>query len=566
MQTRFACWGETDGEASVSANGGNGGPFDFLWSNGQTGGGASNLSTGLYTVTATDTKGCTGTQIVAIQQLDSIEVLIAYAPPTCANYTDGIVGVVQIEGGLGMDDSTQYYYWWSLPAAPNATLVSGFSAGHYGLTVSDFQGCSQSIGFDVLGPPPLILQLAIEHVSCFDFSDGAVAVSEVQNAVGGVSFAWNNLETGSRTDSLLAGIYQVSTTDANGCTASATAEVVQPEALVLELQVTPLICASDSNAQIAASVFGGTGSYDFQWDNGETTSEISQLFPGLYTLQVWDQNGCSITDSANVAQPNALSFSVEITEPDCFGGNDARIRANVSGGAIPYRYSLNDGLFGGSSVFIALGAGGYKLQVRDGNGCVATDSIFVGQPPPVQVFVSIDTSIVLGDSLLLSPTVNNSVGLVQFEWSGVLLDSFSCADLPECGEIWVSPGFTNTYRLKVTDENGCMGFDEITVSVQKPRGVYVPTGFTPNGDFENDLLVVHGKGRQVRKILVFKVFDRWGELLYEDRDFPVNDTARGWDGTFRNQPCDPGVYVWLLEAEYLDGQIEFQKGDVTLIR
>ncbi len=565
-QSRRACWGESDGGASVSASGSNGGPFDFSWSNGQMGGGASGLATGLYTVTVTDTKGCTGTQIVVIQQLDSIEVKIAYSPPTCAGDADGIVGIVLLEGGLGMGDSTQYNYLWSLPGTPNATLVSGFAAGNYNLSVTDLQGCSGILHFDVIGPLPVSLQLSSEDVSCYGFADGIASVLGVQNAVGAVSFLWSNNETTQQIDSLPLGQYRVTATDSKGCTAVAVANVQQPEPLSLTLQSQPLICAGDSNAVLTALVIGGTPGYTYQWNNGATTAEIQNLSAGSYALQVTDQNGCVISGADDVDQPNALAVSVELTEPECFGGHDGRIRLLVMGGQTPYRYSLNGGPFGGSSVFIALGAGTYSLQVRDANGCVAGATALLGQPLPVQVSVGIDTTLVLGDSLLLSPMVNNAVGLTSFEWGSVLVDSFTCADLPDCEEIWVNPGFSNTYRLKVTDANGCMGKDEITVTVEKPRGVYVPTGFTPNGDFENDLLVVHGKSRQVRSVLVFKVFDRWGELIYEDQNFSVNDSSRGWDGSFRSQPCDPGVYIWLLEAEYLDGRIDLLKGDVTLLR
>ncbi|MBC7774807.1 MAG: proprotein convertase P-domain-containing protein [Phycisphaerae bacterium] len=565
-QTRFACWGESDGEASVSASGSNGAPFTFIWSNGQVGGGASNLATGLYTVTATDSKGCTGTQIVAIQQLDSIHVLTAYSLPTCSGYSNGVVAVVLIEGGLGMGDSTQYNYQWSLPGAPNLTVVAGFTAGNYTLTVTDDQGCMKIHDFDVVAPLPVILQLAVEDVSCFGFADGAVSVSGVQNAVGAVNYQWNNNDSTPLNDSLPMGNYRVTATDSKGCTASAVASVQQPEPLGLAFQIQPLICSTDSNAIVTATVTGGTSAYNFQWDNGATTSEIKDLGPGSYALQVTDQNGCIIANSVNVSQPGALVATIETTEPECFGSHDGRIRVFVSGGVTPYRYSINGGPFGGGSAFLALTAGTYNLQVRDVNGCVFSTTTVLNQPVPVQVSVGVDTTLVLGDSLLLSPTVNNAVGMTHFEWESALVDSFTCASLPECEEIWIKPGFTNTFRVKVTDENGCIGEDEIRVTVEKPRGVYVPTGFTPNGDFENDLLVVHGKSLQVRKVLTFKIFDRWGEMIYEDYDFSVNDTSRGWDGTFRGQACDPAVFVWLLEAEYVDGFIELLKGNVTLVR
>jgi gliding motility-associated-like protein len=565
-QTRKACWGVSDGEASVSASGSNGAPFTFIWSNGQVGGGASNLATGLYTVTATDNKGCTGTQIVAIQQLDSISLLTAYAPPTCAGYADGVVAVVLIEGGLGMGDSTQYNYQWSLAGAPNATIVSGFSAGNYALTVTDFQGCSAVLNSEIKAPLAVSIQLSEQNVSCFGFLDGAVSVTSIQNAIGAVNFLWNNNETTQQIDSLPMGNYRVTATDSKGCTAVAATSVQQPEMLQLSFQTEPLICSSDSNAAVTATVLGGTPGYTYQWNNGATTAEITGLGPGNNVVQVTDQNGCLISDSVQIDQPNAITVSVETTDPECFGSLDGRIRLTVSGGTTPYRYSLDNSPFGGSGVFIALGAGDYAMQVKDANGCLASVSATLGQPLPVQVSVGLDTSLVFGDSILLSPTVMNAFGFTTFEWTSILVDSFRCADLPDCEEIWVKPLYSNTFRIKVTDENGCIGKDEIKVKVEKPRGVYVPTGFTPNNDFENDLLVVHGKSRQVNKVLTFKVFDRWGELVYEDQNFSVNDNTRGWDGTFRGQPCDPAVFVWILEAEYLDGFTEVLKGNVTLVR
>ncbi|MBK6994596.1 MAG: gliding motility-associated C-terminal domain-containing protein [Lewinellaceae bacterium] len=565
-QTRFACWGESDGDAAVSASGSNGAPFTFNWSNGQVGGGASNLAIGLYTVTATDPRGCTGTQIVVIQELDSIEVLTAYAPPTCPNDADGVVAVVLIEGGLGMGDSTQYNYQWSLPGAPNSTVASGFSAGNYTLTVTDFQGCMGIHQFNVEEPPAITVQLAVEDVSCFGFSDGSAAVTGVQNAVGAVNFQWNTNETTPSIDSLPSGNYSVTATDSKGCTAVVLTNVQQPEPLVLSFDVQPLVCASDSNAIVNTSVTGGTPGYVFLWDNDATTAEIQGLVAGNYALQVTDVNGCIIADSVDVTQPDALLVTVELTEPECFGGQDGRIRLLASGGSTPYRYSINAGPFVGSGVFLALGAGAYNFQVRDANGCLASTAAMLGQPPQIQLTVGLDTTLILGDSLLISSTVNNAVGITTFVWGSALVDSIFCADLPDCEAIWVKPVTTNTYHLTVTDANGCTGKDEIRVTVEKPRGVYVPTGFTPNGDFENDLLVVHGKSQQVRKVLVFKIFDRWGELIYEDHNFSVNDTTRGWDGSFRGQPCDPAVFVWLLEAEYKDGHIDLLKGNVTLLR
>jgi gliding motility-associated-like protein len=183
------------------------------------------------------------------------------------------------------------------------------------------------------------------------------------------------------------------------------------------------------------------------------------------------------------------------------------------------------------------------------------------------VSIGLDTNvIVLGDSLVLSADVSNATGMTEFEWRSFLVETLTCVDAPECSMIQVKPYQTNTYVVKVVDENGCRGEAQVTVEVEKPRGAFVPTGFTPNGDLNNDRLIVYGKSQQISKVLTFNVFDRWGELIYQDRDFQVNDDSRGWDGLFRGKECDPGVYVWYLEVEYRDGYQETLKGNVTLIR
>lgn len=565
-QTRFACFGAVDGEASVSASGSNGAPFNFEWSNGQTGGGASGLATGLYTVTATDSRGCTGTQVVAIQQLDSLDIVVNSVPPTCFGDHDALAALVKVEGGLGMGDTTQYDYHWSLPGTISSTVVTGYAAGMHTLTVTDLQGCAAVVDFTINEPEPIMVQAVASDASCFGFADGTASVTSIQNATGTVTYAWNNFEITNPINNLAFGNYRVVVTDAKGCTGQALVMVNQPEALTLDLDLDPLVCASDSNASIEAMVSGGVPNYTYLWTTGVTENQISGLGPGLYQLLVRDQNGCTIADSLEVLQPGAIQTAVVVTNPDCFGGFDGKISLIVAGGQTPYRFSLNDGPFGGSGVFIALPEGAYQIRIRDANGCIATAAAMVVNPPAVQVNAGLDTTITLGDSILISPTVNNAVGLTTFAWRSFLVDSFTCVPVPECEEILVKPGFSNTYRVKVTDEHGCMGEDDIRITVEKPRGIYVPTGFTPNGDFENDLLLIHGKSRQVDKILVFKVFDRWGELLYMDENLGVNDTTRGWDGNFRGQPCDPGVYVWLLEAVYIDGHVESQNGNVTLIR
>ena len=102
------------------------------------------------------------------------------------------------------------------------------------------------------------------------------------------------------------------------------------------------------------------------------------------------------------------------------------------------------------------------------------------------------------------------------------------------------------------------------MTVEKPRRVFVPTGFTPNDDLNNDRLLVHGQ--LTAHVLDFRVYDRWGELVFEQKDFALNDVTAGWDGNFRGNPMDPGIYVWVLEVLFMDGAKEVLQGNTTLIR
>jgi len=173
-----------------------------------------------------------------------------------------------------------------------------------------------------------------------------------------------------------------------------------------------------------------------------------------------------------------------------------------------------------------------------------------------------DIHIPFGQDTQLFATVINARGLTQYAWSPADSIWLSCLD---CRNPAVySLGHPTYFEVVVTDSLGCRAQDQILVSVEKQRKVFVPTGFTPNGDFSNDLLLVHGQSNS--KALDFKVFDRWGEMVFQVKDFAFNDDSMGWDGTFRNQPCDPGIYVWMLEVEYVDGVREVFKGNTTLIR
>jgi gliding motility-associated-like protein len=143
-------------------------------------------------------------------------------------------------------------------------------------------------------------------------------------------------------------------------------------------------------------------------------------------------------------------------------------------------------------------------------------------------------------------------------------DQLPCPQMP-CDVQEFSPTQQTVVTLTIIDENGCTADDLLTVFVEKDNPIYVPSGFSPNGDGTNDVFMIFS-GPEVQKINSFLVFDRWGEAVFEYFDFVPNNPAYGWDGRWRGQIMNPAVFAWFAEVEFKDGTVELFKGDVTLVR
>jgi gliding motility-associated-like protein len=261
-----------------------------------------------------------------------------------------------------------------------------------------------------------------------------------------------------------------------------------------------------------------------------------------------------------------LTSTFDVDEVSCPGLRDGTIMVFAAGGTPAYTYSLDGVDYNGASTLVALESGFYNVFIKDGNGCIAeTGEIFIDEPDPLILDLGPDTTITFGESLQLFPTIQNAdLNTLSYFWwanrnNAIIDDSVSRAPIVMVEE-------QTTFTLSITDENGCKAEDRITVFIEKERFVLVPTGFTPNADGANDRLLVHGKSDIVKEILLFQVFDRWGEMVFEAENFDINDVNVGWDGQFKNEDMQAGVYIWNLQVEYIDGIIENMQGHTTLIR
>ncbi|MEM6964218.1 MAG: gliding motility-associated C-terminal domain-containing protein [Bacteroidota bacterium] len=318
----------------------------------------------------------------------------------------------------------------------------------------------------------------------------------------------------------------------------------------------------DGNDGIAvAGTTSGITPFDYQWSNGDVTPVIIDLAAGTYTVTITDSTGCVATTSVTLTEPSEIDFTTIPVGPPCTDAFDGEILLeDVSGGVGPYTFSFNDNGFNpvdSSTMEIDFVLpGSHIVTVMDENGCEISQEVTIFEPEDATVDLGPDQTLELGDSIELQPVPNFNI--TEIIWSS----NAPCAD---CPSQFVTPVNQSTYLVTMLDESGCIATDTITIFVEKPRRVYIPNAFSPDDNGMNDIFFINA-GQEVANVRNFKIFNRWGALLFSQENFQPNDDTYGWDGFYKNKKLNPGVYVYFAEIEFIDGQVVVYKGDVTLVR
>ena len=325
-----------------------------------------------------------------------------------------------------------------------------------------------------------------------------------------------------------------------------------------------LSCADSSDGAALASASNGFPPYTFSWSNGSTTTAASNLAGGqVYSVVVTDAAGCRDTAQLQLLTPPAITVTATGITTGCQGSNAGQLQiSSISGGSPPYEFSV-DGLFFQQLNTLPtnipdLSAGSYNLIIQDDNDCSVTQPVAISAPSELIVDLGPDETIQLGDSIKLEALLN----FVPASWRWTPLTTVS---RPDSLITHVSPLETTLYQLTATDANGCVASDWVRITVDETVEVYIPSAFSPNQDGVNDRLFIFS-GPGVRIVHRFQIYNRWGDRLYEAADFTPNDPTYGWDGNFRGEPMNAGVYVYYAEIETITGQQLLLKGELTLMR
>ncbi|QTN38384.1 T9SS type A sorting domain-containing protein [Cryomorphaceae bacterium] len=432
--TNNLCNGDAQGSASISVSGGVP-PYSYTWSNGGATSSQSNLTEGVYGVTATDQQGTTTT---ASFTLVDPAVLLASASSTNESLAGSMDGTAAVTASGG---TPPYTYLWS--NGSQISSISSLAAGMYGVTVTDAQNCTVQDQVTIsAGTTPLNLTGSSTNVSCSGEADGSIAVT-VSGGTTPYSFLWSNGSSSQNLTGLSAGTYSLTVTDNGGQSSSFNAVISEPSALILLASATDESISGASDGAAQSTVSGGTPPYTYLWSTGGNASSLSGLTPAVYGLTVTDDNGCSQTTQVTVlAGVPLLSASGNASNVSCFGSLDGSISVMPSGGMAPYNYAWDDG-----SVLqnrSGLGAGSYHVTVSDQSGQMTSLAFTLTQP----------TALVL--------TLNSSDESISGSLNGTVVSTVS-GGTPPYAYTWstgsVMPSLANltpgVYTLTITDGNGC---------------------------------------------------------------------------------------------------------------
>jgi len=370
--TPISCYTKHDGILSVAPSGGLA-PYFVIWSNDSVGTSIRNLFEGYYGVIVRDANRCfiwDTLQIVAPK--NPISITIEDTKTRCFEGNDGTLQAFP-DGG-----TPPYKYLWS--NNDTAKIAQNLSAGEYKLIVTDSHGCTKERISNVLQPPtPIEIVLTPHEVNCRNGKDGWIST----NVKGGITpylYLWSNDLVNKDIEKLKAGSYTLTVTDDYGCVVSKTAQISEPEdSLVIEYEKTDIDCFNERNGSIKLKVKGGTPDYTYVWANGETKSEIGNLYADVFSVEVVDAKHCGATQKIEIKQPEQpLIIEASPKNVSCLGYKDGIIDIFVYGGAAPYTFKWSNGKT--DEDIFNLSSGDYTIKITDSKNCTKEKTFTVSAP------------------------------------------------------------------------------------------------------------------------------------------------------------------------------------------
>jgi hypothetical protein len=557
------------------------GGLTYLWNNGFTTASISAcpLIDTHYKVTVSDAAGCTDVDsvLVNIEPFPVVNLQIPTCEPNLLTWN--ILTIPNINTKYNASVGTVSF------SGNNSFLIKNIPTGtNCTLFIETLNGiCKDTI--EILAPEcecPLIQPPASpgEYIICankpfpnFNVTVGAGLKADwYANPTGGTPLLQNSttfLPT-------QAGTYYAESRDPiNGCVSAVRSPVILtllPLPSINLPDTLAISCGMDNTILEATNASSGSN-FTPQWTfpngvnpvvlNGNPL-KLEVNMGGIYSLKIKNSlTQCEDTDTTLVLKTNVPTASFELEQPVCFGEMGILKVISVENGLPPYQFSIDGGLtFFTDSVVSDIAPNTYNFVVKDATDC-ANDSIFnIRQPQEIGLALDSSVTILLGNNVQLFATLDVPfLAIDSLFWQPA--EGLSCTN---CLIPTAKPIESKTYTITVKDLQGCTEIDSIEVKISRQ----VPTLYAPNAlytesDAGNDYFTIFGREGLIEKINTLHIWNRWGELVFEQKDFVANNPDLGWNGSFRGRRAPEGVYAWWAEVLLIDGTKIEMEGEITVV-
>ena len=440
--TQVNCVGGTDGAINVTTSGGTA-PYQFSWNSGQSTEDISALTAGTYTINVLDANNCSFTEDIVVGTLPAIDITLATSANEFCGQQNGEINV-SVTGGSG-----SYAYSWDNGATTQN--IASLQAGNYALTVTDANSCSATNTFTIVNDVSncsaycylAIVTNLVTDENCGD-NTGAIDIS-VTNPTNPYNVSWSNGATTEDISSLTAGTYTVTIADANQCSVSQDITVGNNSGtLTIASNVISNDNCGNGNGSIDLTITGGSAPYQFTWNSGQSTEDITNLTAGTYTVTVIDNAGCELTQTFTVGNNTGTLAETAGTLNETCGNSVGAVNITVTGGTLPYTYAWSNGAT--TEDLSNLSAGTYSVVITDGVGCQLTSNDYT-------ISNSAGT-LSLNNVTVTNEDCSNGTGAVDITIGGGTLPyTYAWSNGATTEDITgLSAG---TYSATISDANGC---------------------------------------------------------------------------------------------------------------
>jgi len=500
-QYQISCFGMNNGSINLTVSGGQGNN-KYFWTKdtgiirNPTVENLAGLTAGVYHIYITDSIMAytdAGLQTFYCYSNDSVQI-IQPQPLTiksiksdfngynisCCGFNNGSI-TLQLTGGV----QPYNYLWTTTNGSDLSPLVrdqTDLTAGNYKVLISYGQNCSSASTVQLNQPDSVTLNPVVSdyngyNISCFRDSNGSITTN-ISGGVGGYQYLWTVLSgnsilvTGAADQvALKSGEIELTITDTNSCVKTADFNLIEPNLLNGTLSLQNITCYNDNDGKASITVSGGVTPYSYFWSRGDTSSQISKLSDGQFSITIADKNNCQQNYQFFIIRPPLLITNIQIISDyngrniSCYGAFDGIINAQASGGRPPYFYLWNTG--NNQFTLRDLGAGKYSLNVKDSSNCITDTSITLIAPAPVGIDLSATMPKCYGNSNGNALAVaNGGTQPYNYNWStGSVADDIN--NLP-----------SGYYKISVSDINNCFG-DSVFYLAEPPKLMVVLTTFQP---------------------------------------------------------------------------------------